>query len=65
MEQFNRYIGVQGVLAFILVMGYIVAIFTATVLPEGYSNLMTLILGFYFAKNGIGLLATLTGKTVK
>ena len=52
MEQFGKYVGVQGVLAGVLVVGWVVAPFVEVVLPEGYLQLMMLTLGFYFAKNG-------------
>lgn len=60
-DAFNKYVGVQGVLALLLVGGYIVATFTGAALPNGYGELMTFVTGFYFAKNGTGIIASLRG----
>ena len=51
-EGFSKYVGIQGVLALLLVVGYIAAIFVPVELPESYANVMTFVVGFYFAKNG-------------
>jgi len=56
-DAFNKYIGVQGVLAVMLIAGYIAAIFVHVVLPDAYSQITTLILGYYFAKNGTGAIS--------
>ena len=53
-DAFNKYIGVQGVIGFILVGGYVYAAVTQTPLPDAYGQIMTLVLGYYFAKNGVG-----------
>lgn len=58
MEGFNKYVGVQGILAVLLVAGYIAAPFADVILPAGYTEVATLVLGFYFAKNGPGIVAT-------
>lgn len=59
METFGKYIGVQGVLAFLLVAGYIAAPFLDVALPEGYTEIAVLVLGFYFGKNGVGIVGSL------
>ena len=61
MELFVKYVGVQGVLALFLVAGYIVAPFFEVVLPEGYTEIAVLVLGFYFGKNGVGIIQTVKG----
>lgn len=52
MESFGKYVGVQGIVFLLLSVGYIAAPFAEVVLPEGYTELLTLTVGFYFAKNG-------------
>jgi len=49
---FSEYVGIQGLLALGLGGGYIYAAVVGVILPEGYTELITLVLGFYFAKNG-------------
>ncbi len=58
-DQFAKYVGVQGIMAILLVGGYIYASLTGITVTDFYGQLMTLIIGFYFAKNGIGILETL------
>lgn len=58
-EAFNKYIGVQGILAVVLLCGFVAAIFARITLPDLYDNLMTFVIGFYFAKNGVGVLTQL------
>jgi len=60
-EGFNKFIGIQGVIGLILLVGYVAAPYTTTVLPEGYTELMSLVFGFYFAKNGVGIIGALKG----
>ena len=56
---FYKYVGVQGVLAILLVIGYIYAAVSEVNLIEGYTEITTFTLGFYFAKNGVGIVKTL------
>lgn len=58
-EAFNKYIGVQGILAIVLLGGFVGSIFAHITLPDLYDNLMTFVIGFYFAKNGVGVIAQL------
>lgn len=51
-EFFGKYVGVQGIVAGAMVAGYIAAPYTGAELPAGYTELMSLVLGYYFAKNG-------------
>lgn len=51
-ESFNKYVGIQGLIALIMVAAYIAVIFFERTLPEGYTELMTFIFGTYFTKNG-------------
>ena len=51
-ERFHKYVGIQGVIALIMVAAYIAVIFVEAPLPEGYTELMTFIFGTYFTKNG-------------
>lgn len=57
-DAFNKYVGIQGIMGLGLVSGYIVASFTAIVLPVGYTEIMAVIVGFYFARNGKGIVAS-------
>lgn len=52
MEGFAKYIGVQGLLTLALGVGYIAAPYADVALPQGYTELMSLVVGFYFARNG-------------
>lgn len=60
-EGFNKFIGIQGVIALILLCGYVAAPYTSTLLPEGYTELMSLVFGFYFAKNGVSVIQAIKG----
>jgi len=51
-DWFGRYVGVQGIVFLLLTAGYIAAPFMEVTLPDGYTELVTLVTGFYFAKNG-------------
>jgi hypothetical protein len=57
MEAFGRYVGVQGIVFVALAAGYIAAPFAEVVLPEGYTEILTLTIGFYFAKNGSNIVS--------
>jgi len=61
-EAFNRYVGVQGILALALLAGYLYASMVQIVLPEGYTPIMTTVFGFYFAKNGRGIIDAVKGQ---
>ena len=60
-EDFNKYVGVQGLMGLGLVGGFIYASLAGLTLAENYTSLMTLVIGYYFAKNGVGILAALRG----
>ncbi len=60
-DGFAKYVGVQGVAFIALTGGFIAAPFVGVVLPEGYTELMTLSAGFYFAKNGVGIISAARG----
>lgn len=68
-ENFGKYIGVQGLMALTMVGGFVFANLTGRMVSSLYTELMTLIIGFYFAKNGVSVLERLkdilTGKNVK
>lgn len=59
MQSFAKYVGVQGVCAIALIIGYVTAALIGRVLPTEYNSLLTLVLGYYFAKNGVGILDSL------
>jgi hypothetical protein len=63
MEAFGKYVGIQGVLAFFMMCGYIAAALLKIDLPKEYPSFMTFVFGFYFAKNGVGIIAALRGKS--
>ena len=58
-EGFAKYVGIQGILALALGAGFIAAPFTGTELPQGYTELTSLVVGFYFAKNGVGIVSSI------
>jgi len=55
---FAKYVGIQGIMALALVGGYIAAPYVGVVLPEGYTEITTFVCGFYFAKNGVPIIAS-------
>lgn len=60
-EGFAKYIGIQGIMALGLVGGFIYTSIAQLPLPDLYTNVMTLVVGYYFAKNGVGIIAALSG----
>ncbi len=58
---FNQYVGVQGLAMLALVGGFIFAEITGVELSQLYQALMTTVTGFYFAKNGVGIVAAIRG----
>lgn len=62
---FNKYVGIQGVIALAMVTAYIAAIFVQVNLPEGYTELMTFIFGTYFTKNGSNIAQAVKGKFLR
>ena len=58
-DGFAKYLGVQGLMGLALVGGFIYASLAQIQLPDLYTNVMTLVVGFYFAKNGVGILSAL------
>ena len=52
-EGFDKYCGIQGILALALVGGYIAAAFLDVVLPAGYTEITTFVCGFFFHRNGV------------
>lgn len=52
-EGFAKYVGVQGVLATVLFVGYVAAPYAGVTLPEGYTEITTFVGGYFFAKNGV------------
>ena len=61
-EGFARYVGIQGLLALGLGAGFIAAPFAGVTLPDGYTELNALVVGFYFAKNGPSVARRVTGR---
>ncbi len=60
-DWFGKYIGIQGVIALLLVIVYVVAALAVIALPTGYTELLSLTIGFYFAKNGVGVIRAARG----
>lgn len=58
-DAFNKYCGIQGILGLLLVGGYVGATLTGVTLPETYYNLTFGVVGYYFAKNGVGIIDAL------
>ena len=61
-EFFGKYIGMLGVLAFLFALGYIVAPFADVTLPEGYTQIMLLLVGAYAGKNGSQIVSSARSK---
>jgi len=51
-EGFSKYIGIQGVIAILLIGAYVAAIFLDVVLPDGFEGIILFVLGFFFGTNG-------------
>jgi len=51
-EGFSKYVGISGVIALMLAGAYVAAIFVPATLPPGFEQVMLLIIGYYFGKNG-------------
>lgn len=64
-DRFHKYVGIQGVIALIMVLVYIAVIFAKVELPEGYTELMTFIFGTYFTKNGGNVAQAVRGKLTR
>lgn len=55
-DKFGKYVGIQGILGFLLVTGYIFMSINGRIPTPAYENLMFGVVGFYFAKNGVSLI---------
>ena len=60
-EGFNKYCGVQGILALMVTIAIIAFIAIAIIVPDQMWTLLGLSWGFYFAKNGVGIVAAIKG----
>ena len=60
-ESFFKYVGVVGILAIGFGVGYVAAPFAGVALPEGYTEVMFLCIGFFTAKNGPAYVAKVKG----
>ncbi len=56
---FYKYVGVQGLIALALFGGFIYGAVSEVELPSNYTELLALVTGFYFAKNGGGIISSL------
>lgn len=61
-DGFAKYCGVQGVIAILLTIVYVIAILNAMTLPDTFANIMMFVYGYYFAKNGVGIVETVLRK---
>lgn len=64
-ESFHRYMGVQGVAFILLVMGWVLAPYLNVVLDQTYRDVMLIVMGFYFSKNGNDIITAATNKLRK
>lgn len=62
MEQFDKYCGIQGVLALMLTAGAIFLMVNGKEVPNDMFGLLGISWGFYFSKNGTKLLSGLYSK---
>lgn len=58
-EGFNKYVGVQGVLALLMTFTMIALLFLQYPVPDVVVGLLGTAWGFYFAKNGTGIVQTI------
>jgi len=58
---FNTYFGIQGVIALILIGAYVASIFIPAALPDGFVEIMLIVIGFFFGKNGGAYVQKVTG----
>lgn len=56
-EQFGKYIGIQGVIALLLMSGYIIMTVTGKPVTQEYVSIMMIVVGFFFGKNGYNYLS--------
>ncbi len=61
MKTFNKYVGIQGIVMLMLISGFVFAELTGVALSDLYQGIMTTVTGFYFAKNGVGIVAAMRG----
>ena len=54
---FYKYVGIQGIIALALFAGFIYGAVAQVELPSNYTELLALVTGFYFAKNGVGIVS--------
>jgi hypothetical protein len=62
-ENFAKYVGVQGIMGVLLLLSIIGLLFAKIEVPQFLYNMLTLVIGFYFAKNGVGIVAALKRKS--
>ena len=58
-EFFGKYIGIAGIAFLLLIFGYIYMATQSIPPPEGYTELLSVAGGFFFAKNGGNAVATI------
>jgi len=64
-EGFDKYCGVQGILAIGLVGAYIAAPFVDVVLPAGYTEITTFVCGYFFHKNGVPIIKAAASRVTR
>ncbi len=60
-EGFGQYVGIGGVISIILTGIYGYGVISGVTLPDGYTELMSAIVGFFIAKNGTNIAARVMG----
>jgi len=63
-EGFSKYVGVSGIIALMLVSAYVASIFVPAQLPPGFEQVMLIVIGYYFGKNGANI-ATAFAKALR
>jgi len=61
-DDFAKYVGVSGVIALMLVGAYVASVFVPAQLPPGFEQVMLLVVGYYFGKNGHNIVNAFTAK---
>jgi hypothetical protein len=65
LENFDKYIGLQGILALLITGAYIYWISVGITIPTEINTLLGAVWGFYFAKNGSTIVSGIASRFQK
>lgn len=63
-DKFSKYVGIQGIMGLLMLIVYLLMTLWGKPVPELFTNLMTMIIGYYFAKNGLNVMAAWRGQAL-